>query len=104
MSLTIANQYIKARLAGDNNTVLSLVTDDIHFCHQRDGEKDGKREFAKYLETTEPQGTWSNAVLQNDETVTITGKVKLMGFISIPVKATFEFRGDLINKISTKRD
>ena len=103
MSLTVANQYIKARLAGDNATVLSLVTDDVHFISQRDGEKNGKREFAKYLDDVKPQGTWSDAVLQSDGTVTISGKVKLVAFISIPVKSTFEFRGGLISKISIRR-
>jgi ketosteroid isomerase-like protein len=33
--VALASQYIKARLAEDNDTVLSLVTDDIVLVSQR---------------------------------------------------------------------
>ncbi|ELR24868.1 uncharacterized protein ACA1_175430 [Acanthamoeba castellanii str. Neff] len=100
--VALASQYIKARLAEDNDTVLSLVTDDIVLVSQRDGTHEGKEAFTKYLKSVKPTGKWQDPVLEGDQVV-IKGTVTVI-FINWSVASFLDFNDDgKITKIEIKR-
>jgi hypothetical protein len=127
--VALASQYIKARLAEENDTCLSLVSDDIvlvsqkyasppktHSAHfdrfwflngwlwpsRRDGTHEGKEAFGKYLKAVKPTGKWQDPVEEGDQVV-IKGSVTVM-FIPWSVACFLEFNADnKINKIEIKR-
>jgi ketosteroid isomerase-like protein len=45
----IVKNYMAARIAGDVDTVASMVSDDIVLVSERDGTKTGKTEFIAYI-------------------------------------------------------
>merc|ERR1711879_703648 len=100
--VALASQYIKARLAEDNDTVLSLVADDISLVSQKDGTHEGKEAFAKYLKSVKPTGKWQDPVLEGEQVI-IKGTVTVM-FINWSVASFLHFNDEgKINKIEIKR-
>lgn len=99
--LEAAERYIAARVAGRNDEVLSLVTDDVELTSSRDGKVVGKNQFRSYLSKVKPSGiwkaaTWNRAIGKAE----ILGNVKIL-MVNVGVVAHFGFnRSGKINRIS----
>jgi len=89
-----AKGYMSARLSGDQATCLRLVSDNIHFVSQRDGEFQGKTSFQQYLGRTKVEGTWNEPRIGEGGLVHIDGQIKWMGVLPVQVKGVFRFGRD----------
>lgn len=89
-----AKQYMNARLAGDQATVMRLISDNIHFVSQRDGEFTGKPAFQQYLGRTKVEGSWEEPRVGEGGLVHIDGQIKWMGVLPVSVKGVFRFGRD----------
>lgn len=93
-----AERYMKARLAGQNDDVLRLVTDDIILTSSRDGVVEGKSKFADYISKVKPTGQWRKAHWNGSiGKAEVAGTVRIL-MVSVPVVAHFGF--DRKGKIS----
>eukprot|EP01084_Bolivina_argentea_P149719 261519_1 len=91
-----AKLYMDSRLKGDTNTVMSLLSDSIHFVSQRDGEFNGKAQFAQYLAKTKVEGSWGTPYVSREDgnMVRIDGQIKYLGLVPVTVKGVFRFGAD----------
>ena len=95
-----AERYMAARLAGQTDEVLRLVTDDVELESSRDGKVAGKDRFKGYLTRVKPTGTWKRATWN-----TAMGKAEILGnvkilMVNVGVIAHFGFnRSGKINQI-----
>eukprot|EP01089_Gocevia_fonbrunei_P018762 TRINITY_DN643_c0_g1_i1.p1 TRINITY_DN643_c0_g1~~TRINITY_DN643_c0_g1_i1.p1 ORF type:complete len:121 (-),score=28.33 TRINITY_DN643_c0_g1_i1:44-361(-) len=98
----IVKQYMKARMAEDHATLLSLVSDDVVVESSRDGKHEGKDAYTAYLKKIKPTGTWEDPVADGDQ-VLVKGKVTVM-FIPWSVGSHFTFNSDgKISHINTAK-
>lgn len=98
--VAVAEKYIAARLAGRNDDVLKLVSEDIELRSSRDGTHAGKRAFSQYLQRVKPTGTWKPATWNRAiDKAEILGNVKiLMLNVGVVAHLAFDRRGK-INRI-----
>lgn len=95
-----ADAYIAARLAGRNEEVLGLLSDNVKLTSSRDGVFAGKLDFRKYLLRVPPTGVWQRAFWNFErERAEVRGKVKVL-VLPIDIVARFGFdRRGRINDI-----
>lgn len=88
------------RMAGNNEKLLNLVSDDIQLLSSRDGTFVGKDQFSDYLDKVKPTGTWENATWNDDiDRAQILGRVKFL-VVNVGVVAHMGFdKSDKINRI-----
>ncbi|PXF48562.1 hypothetical protein BWQ96_01731 [Gracilariopsis chorda] len=98
--LQAAESYIQMRMAGNNEKLLNLVSDDIQLLSSRDGTFVGKDQFSDYLDKVKPTGTWENATWNDDiDRAQILGRVKFL-VVNVGVVAHMGFdKSDKINRI-----
>ncbi|CAN8073174.1 unnamed protein product [Agarophyton chilense] len=98
--LRVAESYMQLRMAGSNQELLNLVSEDIELQSSRDGKFVGKQQFQGYLTKVKPTGTWQNATWNNAvDRAEILGNVKIL-LINVGVVAHMGFdRSGKINRI-----
>lgn len=88
-----------ARLAGHNDALLNLVSDDIVLTSSKDGRFEGKSNFRDYVSRVKASGNWGKATWnQALNMAEVQGNVKIL-MVKVPVLAHFAF--DSRGKIST---
>ena len=95
-----AEKYMSARLAGRNDEILRLVSDDVKLESSRDGTVVGADNFSSYLSRVKPTGNWKPATWNKAMgKAEVQGNVRIL-MINVPVIAHFGFnRGGKINQI-----
>jgi len=85
-------QYVKHRWDKNLDALLGLVTDNIEIVTIRGESHKGKAAVRKYLEGSEPTGTWDEPHEDASGHVVIKGKVS-KGPLSFSVVSTFTVDG-----------
>lgn len=87
-------------MSGNNEKLLSLVSDDVQLQSSRDGTYVGKDQFSHYLDKVKPTGTWENATWNEEiERAQILGTVRFL-MVNVGVVAHMGFdKSDKINRI-----
>lgn len=95
--LKVAENYISARIARQNDEVLKLVSNDVKLVSARDGTYEGKVNFREYLDKVKPTGSWKPATWNES-----LGKAEVLGtvrFLMINVGVLARFGFDTSGKI-----
>ncbi|KAI0563075.1 NTF2-like protein [Gracilaria domingensis] len=89
--LQLAESYIQLRMAGNNQKLLNLVSEDVELQSSRDGKFVGKQQFENYLSKVKPTGIWQNATWNNAiNRAEILGNVKIL-MVNVGVVAHMGF-------------
>lgn len=94
--IELANKYLEHRINGDIDKIIELLSDDIVKKTIIDGTHRGIEGLRKYYTKTPFQGTWNEFYHEEENKVSIRGKVYRM-YMNWNVKMTAHFDED--NKI-----